>query len=255
MIVQIYEIQTPEEAEALISMGVDHIGSVLTTEAGWRDAAVKAAVETSRGRARHSIIPLFSTPDTVFRVLDYYQPDIVHFCEALADARGIFPECRDLIRLQADIRERYPNIDIMRAIPIAPVGRGGEVPSLELAGMFTSVSDYFLTDTMILSTAATASADQQPVKGFVGITGRTCDWDIARKLVETSPIPVILAGGLSPENVHEAILATCPAGVDSCTGTNATDAEGIPIRFKKDMARARRFIQEARRTDQTIPAL
>jgi phosphoribosylanthranilate isomerase len=253
MIVQIYEIQTPEETEALISMGVDHIGSVLTTEAGWRDTAVKAAVKASRGHARHSIIPLFNTPDTVFRVLDYYQPDLVHFCEALADARGIFPGCGDLIRLQARIRERYPDIEIMRAIPIAPAGRAGEVPSLELAGMFAPVSDCFMTDTMILSTSTASSADQQPVRGFVGITGRTCDWNIARELVQTSPIPVILAGGLSPENVHEAILATHPAGVDSCTGTNATDADGIPVRFKKDMARVRRFIQEARRADKSKP--
>ena len=136
MIVQIYEIQTPEEAEALISMGVDHIGSVLTTEAGWRDAAVKAAVEASRGRARHSVIPLFNTPDTVFRVLDYYQPDIVSFLRGPVRHPGEFPrQCSDLIRLQAQIRKRYPDIAIMRAIPIAPEGRGGEVPSLELAGI------------------------------------------------------------------------------------------------------------------------
>ena len=119
--------------------------------------------------------------------------------------------------------------------------------------MFAPVSDYFLTDTMILSSSAAASADQQPVKGFVGITGRTCDWRVARALVASSPIPVILAGGLSPENVHEAILATRPAGVDSCTGTNATDAAGIPVRFRKDMARVRQFVQEAHRADGSKP--
>ena len=253
MIVQIYEIQTPEEAEALIAMGVDHIGSVLTTEAEWRNPGVKAAVETSRGRARHSIIPLFNTPETVFRVLDCYRPDIVHFCEALADARGVFPGCAGLMRLQAEVRKRYPEIDIMRSIPIAPAGRGGEVPSLELAGMFAPVSDYFLTDTMLLPASTAPSAQHQPVSGFVGITGRTCDWEIAGALVQTSPIPVILAGGLSPENVREAVLATRPAGVDSCTGTNATDALGNPVRFRKDMARVRRFIREAHRADASGP--
>jgi phosphoribosylanthranilate isomerase len=254
MIIQIYEIQTPEEAEALIVMGVDHIGSVLTTEDGWRDPAVKAAVEASRGRARHSIIPLFNTPDTIFRVLDHYRPDIVHFCEALADERGIFPACDGLIRLQEGIRERFPCIDIMRAIPIGPAGRGEAVPSLGLAEMFAPASDLFLTDTMMLPASTAGAADDQPVKGFVGITGRTCDWEIARALVAASPIPVILAGGLSPENVRNAILATRPAGVDSCTGTNARDPAGIPIRFSKDMARVRRFIEEARRADAAEPA-
>ena len=64
-------------------------------------------------------------------------------------------------------------------------------------------------------------SNDQPVEGFVGITGKTCDWIAARRLVESSRIPVILAGGLSPENVYEGILAIRPAGVDSCTLTNA----------------------------------
>jgi len=245
MIVQIYEIQTPEEAEKLVSMGVDHIGSVLTSESGWRNTAIKAAVDVSRGHARHSIIPLFNTPETVFRVLDHYQPDFVHFCEALSHGRKISPECRNLIGLQRQIRRRYPNVGIIRAIPVGPWGRGGEVPSLALAEMFAPVSDIFLTDTLILATSE--SHCHQPVRGFVGITGRTCDWHVANALAAWSPIPVILAGGLSPENVREAILAVRPAGVDSCTGTNAMDPEGRPIRFQKDMTRVRRFVDEARR--------
>ena len=254
MIIQIYEIQTAEEAEVLIAMGVDHIGSVLVSESNWCDPAAKAALTASRGRARHSIIPLFNTPDTVFRVIDYYRPDIIHFCEALADARGILPACDSLMRLQENIRERFPDVDVMRSIPIAPAGRGGEVPSLELAGMFALVSDLLLTDTMMLPASSSDAAEDQPVKGFVGITGHTCDWEIAREMVAGSPIPVILAGGLSPENVHEAILATRPAGVDSCTATNARDAGGAPVRFQKDMARVRRFIEEARRAKDAAPA-
>lgn len=253
MIIQIYEIQTPEEAAALVAMGCDHIGSVLTSEAGWRDPGIKAAADLSRGQAKRSIIPLFHTPETLFRVIDYYQPDIVHFCEALADDRGIFPECGELLRLQARIRERYPEVALMRAIPVAPPGRGKEVPSLAAAEMFASVSDYFLTDTLLLAAPDTGSAHHQPVQGYVGITGRTCDWAVAAALVAASPIPVILAGGLSPENVREAILAVRPAGVDSCTRTNAAAPDGTPIRFKKDMARVRRFIEEARRAEAAPP--
>ncbi len=258
MIVQIYEIQTPDEAEALVSIGVDHVGSVLTAETVWRDAGIKAAVEATRGRARHSIIPLFNTPETVFRVLDYYRPDIVHFCESLFDARGVFSSCEALMRLQTGIRKRYPDVAIIRSIPVAPSGRGAEVPSLELAAMFAPVSDYFLTDTLMLpadrKTIEAADA-AQPVMGFVGITGQTCDWNTARALVEASPIPVILAGGLSPENVGDAIAAVRPAGVDSCTRTNAADAAGKPVRFKKDMDRVRRFVLAARRSEKAVSAL
>jgi phosphoribosylanthranilate isomerase len=84
------------------------------------------------------------------------------------------------------------------------------------------------------------------VAGFVGITGKTCDWETAAELVRTSAIPVILAGGLDPDNVAEAVRRTRPAGVDSCTGTNARDPAGRPVRFRKDMARVRRFVESAR---------
>jgi phosphoribosylanthranilate isomerase len=47
-----------------------------------------------------------------------------------------------------------------------------------------------------------------------GGSGVTCDWEAARRIIGESSIPVILAGGLSPENLREAIGATAPAGVD-----------------------------------------
>ncbi|MGD8959624.1 MAG: hypothetical protein PVI27_07255, partial [Desulfobacteraceae bacterium] len=115
-----------------------------------------------------------------------------------------------------------------------------------LAQAFEGVSDFFLTDTL-LAPEADGTGDQEPVKGFVGITGRTCSWEIARRLVAASALPVILAGGLSPENVADGIRRVQPAGVDSCTWTNAAGADGRPVRFKKDRQRVRRFVHLARR--------
>jgi phosphoribosylanthranilate isomerase len=45
-----------------------------------------------------------------------------------------------------------------------------------------------------------------PSTGASGATGKTHDWDISKSLVQLSPKPVILAGGLNAENVYEAIL-------------------------------------------------
>jgi phosphoribosylanthranilate isomerase len=90
------------------------------------------------------------------------------------------------------------------------------------------------------------------VNGFVGITGLTCNWTIARKLVDSANIPVILAGGLSPDNVFNGIINVKPAGVDSCTQTNACDMQGNPVRFKKDMAKVKRFVEESRRAIEVI---
>jgi len=66
----------------------------------------------------------------------------------------------------------------------------------------------------------------------------THDWCISRRLVEISSRPVILAGGLTPANVAEAIAEVRPAGVDSHTGVE--DASGAKSREK-----VARFVREA----------
>ena len=48
-----------------------------------------------------------------------------------------------------------------------------------------------------------------------GGTGKTHDWSISRKLVENSKCPIILSGGLNPENVAEAIKIVKPFGIDA----------------------------------------
>src|ERR1700683_2794486 len=48
--------------------------------------------------------------------------------------------------------------------------------------------------------------------------GRVHDWDLSRAFVEVPPHPVVLAGGLTPENVGRAIRHVRPFGVDLCNG-------------------------------------
>ncbi len=252
IIVQIYEIQTPAEAEKLITLGVDHIGSVIVAAKEWKLQSIKDTIQVIKtGNARCSLIPLFSDKKTLQKVIDYYQPDIVHFCETLPLQTTSFDKCNNLLDLQTSIKEEFPEVKIMRSIPIAQTNKSDRVPTLELAHLFEPVSDLFLTDTLLFKTSD-ASLDDQPVNGFVGITGQNCDWDMAAKLVESSCIPVILAGGISPENVFDGILRTRPAGVDSCTGTNAVDSQGRLIRFKKDFDKVKQLVAEVRRAEQTL---
>jgi phosphoribosylanthranilate isomerase len=249
IIIQIYEVQDPAEAQALISLGIDHIGSVITSEDQWRVPSIKDTVKAVRSTAgKSSLIPLYNRLDAVLQTLDYYRPDIVHFCEALADQKDIWKNCERLIHLQEAVKHRFPEIKIMRSIPIVRQGRNTLVPTLEISKKFEPISDYFLTDTLLMKNAESQPVDQ-PVDGFVGITGQTCNWDIARRLVEESQIPVILAGGISPHNVTDAIRTVKPAGVDSCTLTNLTDEKGNPVRFKKDLAKVKAFVDAIRRTE------
>ena len=239
MIIQIYEIQTPQEAERCIEMGVDHMGSVLLNEANWQQPDLKEAIRVSDGaQAKNSIIPLFQDRDTVYRLLDYYRPDFIHFCETLTDDRGHARDLNPFISLQLNIRETFPEVEIIRSIPVPRKGWASPFPTLDIARKMESVSDLFLTDTWL---------GREPVEGFIGITGRTCDWDMAKELVHNSTIPVILAGGLSPGNVYDALIEVCPAGADSCTQTNKGDRSGNPIRFQKDFNKVKGFVDAVRR--------
>lgn len=77
------------------------------------------------------------------------------------------------------------------------------------------------------------------LEGEMGGTGRKVDWHAAARLVDECPIPVILAGGLTPENVSEAIRAVRPYGVDVSSGV-----ESFP--GKKDPSKIQAFIQAAK---------
>ncbi len=76
------------------------------------------------------------------------------------------------------------------------------------------------------------------VPGERGGTGTTCDWGLAREAVATGK-PVILAGGLTPENVGEAVRAVRPYAVDVSGGVEAAPG-------KKDHERIRAFIHHAK---------
>ena len=249
IIVQIYEVQLPSEAEKLIALGVDHIGSVIVSKESWKVPSIRDTVRLVQGmNGMSSLIPLFDNLDTLCFMLDYYTPDIIHFCEAITLENGPRTSCKELVLLQKNIKKRFPDIKIMRSIPIPQPKVSNHGETLELARMFEPVSDFFLTDTLIVKSSG-AIFDLQPVKGYVGITGKTCNWDMAAKLVLSSRIPVILAGGITPDNVFEGIMQVMPAGVDSCTGTNALDAEGRSIRFKKDLEKVKKMVDETRRAE------
>ena len=70
-----------------------------------------------------------------------------------------------------------------------------------------------------------------------GGTGKTFDWEIARRAKKYGR--VFLAGGLTPENVGEAIRAARPYAVDVCSGVEARPG-------KKDLARVRNLMRAAK---------
>jgi len=62
-----------------------------------------------------------------------------------------------------------------------------------------------------------------PALGKVGGTGLVHDWNISAEIIRTSSVPVILAGGLNPDNVAQAIKQVKPFGVDVNSGVKNRD--------------------------------
>ncbi len=77
-------------------------------------------------------------------------------------------------------------------------------------------------------------------EGVAGGTGETFDWSLAVK-AKASGLPIFLAGGLTPENLAEAIAAVGPQGVDVASGV---EKDGHPK--KKDIAKMKSFISKAK---------
>jgi phosphoribosylanthranilate isomerase len=111
---------------------------------------------------------------------------------------------------------------IMRSIPIT-----GE-ESIEAAQEYDGIADYLLLDS------------HNPGDKQIGALGKIHDWSTSKRIVISVKTPVILAGGLGPDNVLEAIQTVHPAGVDSKTKTDRSDGNG------KDIERVKGFVKIAK---------
>jgi len=76
-------------------------------------------------------------------------------------------------------------------------------------------------------------------EGGAGGTGRTHDWERSRTAVEDLDCPVVLAGGLTPENVAEAVRTVRPYAVDVASGIESAPGEKDPERMAAFAAAAR----------------
>jgi len=158
---------------------------------------------------------------------------ITYLADALAIARlAAMLGCRR-VQLHGDItagearrlKEADAGLYLIKALVVRPGNLDELLNDLQDFAPFVNA---FITDTW------------DPQTGARGATGKTHDWKASRRIVESAIRPVILAGGLTPENVGRAIVQVRPAGVDSHTGVEAPDGT-------KDPALVRDFVEESRR--------
>jgi len=218
--VQIYTVQTPAEALALVDAGVDHLGITPFSGQGLPGevdiVTARAIIEAIGGSATRIALTVTDDLAAITAMVQAVRPDVLHLCGV---AGSLSPQA------VASLKKRIPGVAVMQAIAVA----GTE--AIQEAVAYQSVADYIILDT------------QAPDIPGIGASGTTHDWSISRAIVQQLSIPVILAGGLSPENVAEAIGAVAPWGVDSLSHTNLQLPAG---RFCKDLERVRQFVAKAR---------
>ncbi|WP_433501398.1 phosphoribosylanthranilate isomerase [Sphaerimonospora sp. CA-214678] len=155
----------------------------------------------------------------------------------LTDAEEIARFCQELgvtaIQLHGDVtpgelrtlRRIAPDLYVLKSLVVKQDNLGELAEIVDQAAEWV---DMFITDSF------------NPATGAKGATGLLHDWSISAELVRISPRPLMLAGGLNPENVAAAIAEIRPAAVDAHTGLeNATG--------RKDRMKVRKFVEEARK--------
>jgi phosphoribosylanthranilate isomerase len=214
MLIKICGIKTGEMARVAIEAGADLLGLVfyppsprnLTPEAA--DVLVS---EIAKLKRRPKLVGLFvnASVEEMTSAIDRYGLD---YLQLSGDETP--EQCAELTSLRPVIRAlRLP-------AQIVPE------EALSLARPFGQVANL----TLLLDTHKS---------GMYGGTGQTGDWEVAHRLAHT--FPVLLAGGLTPENVGEAIAKVRPWGIDVSSGVEKKGKPG-----EKDPEKIVRFIETAR---------
>lgn len=215
--VKICGMQSAEDIELAVSFGADAVGFITEVPVNTHrklDAQTAAElVKTVPFFVDSVLVIMPSNGQDALELIEKVKPDVVQLHNELS------PEKIEIIR-------NGTHQKIIRTFTI-PV-QSKEVPA-EIMSELDALVDTDLIDGILLDSGKAGSS---------GGTGLVHDWSISRQVVENTDIPVILAGGLNPENVRDAVKEVRPFAVDT--------ASGVETNKTKDPAKVCRFIEEAR---------
>jgi phosphoribosylanthranilate isomerase len=180
----------PADVAASVAAGADALGFIV-------DVPVDTPRDIAAGRARELID---DTPPFVAAVLVTMATDPDHLVELLAETGA------DTLQAHADVSPA----------DLRAVGERAGVRTLKTVGAADPGVAHRYEDT---ADALLIDSDDEDGGGGTGNTG---DWEQTRELARGLGVPVVLAGGLTPENVGEAVRTVEPYGVDVATGVERT---------------------------------
>jgi len=213
--VKICGLRTQAALQAALQGGADYVGLVFHA-ASPRNLDLKTArklAETARGRAK--IVALLVDPDDaqLAEVVAAVDPDLIQLHGAETPARV------------AEIAERFAR-PVMKAVKVAGPA------DAEAALAYKGKADLILFD---------AKAPEDREGTLPGGNGAAFDWQALESV--RGKLPYMLAGGLTPLNVGEAIRLTGAAAVDVSSGVESRPGE-------KDAELIRRFLHAAKTANQ-----
>jgi phosphoribosylanthranilate isomerase len=186
-------IQSLEEARLAIRHGAAALGLVSAMPSGpgvipeEAIAAIAAAVPPPVARF---LLTSLEDPAAIAAQQRRTGTDTVQICDRLAEGA------------HRELRRALPAVRLVQVVHV-----GGE-ESLQEALAVAPHVDALLLD----------SGNQSLAVKQLGGTGRRHDWAVSRRIRESAPVPVFLAGGLRAENVREAVETVGPFGLDVCSG-------------------------------------
>ena len=220
MITQIYSIQTVEEALMCVQCGADNIGVAVSTGYNLPSEVsiekCKEIYDAIGDKAKKVLIVVTDSDEPIYKPLEILKPDIIHICGYDYYATEQFVE---------KAKQICPDIEVLQAIGIE------DESAIDTAIHFSKFCDYLILD----------SVDHN-ING-IGAAGFVNDWDIDAEIVKRVDCKVILAGGLGPDNVGEAIKKVKPYGVDSFTKTSDILGNG---KSRKNKDKVYNFIKNAK---------
>lgn len=202
------------EADLLIECGVNQIGLPFVLGHHKEDLRRADAAAIVGALGRRATFFLISYLDSA--------SSVVALCRELGVGKvqlhGAIPP-EEVIAL----RSAWPDLYIIKSLIVRKCNAHELQREVDL---YSPTVDAFITDTF------------DPATGATGATGKSHDWQISAALVQRTARPMILAGGLTADNVRAAIAQVKPAAVDVHTGVEGYDG-------RKQRHLVERFLAEA----------
>ncbi|OGG73833.1 hypothetical protein A3A40_00270 [Candidatus Kaiserbacteria bacterium RIFCSPLOWO2_01_FULL_54_20] len=212
--VKICGIKNIEDARAAYEAGADELGFHVALDGGRSPLTPESAAEMIRmlpGGVSSVVVTSATQPAQLIEIAGKTGARILQLYGDVT------------VETMREIKQAVPYMELWKVLNVSYES------SIAKAKEYKGAADAIALDTLNKETGAR------------GGSGKTHDWNISKKIVESVSIPVVLAGGLTPENVAEAIATVSPAGVDVNSGVSNPDGS-------KDIEKVRAFIKVAKYT-------